>query len=70
MYLTTSANATASQIQEVVRACGPRKLLFGSGLPYALPDHQYEKIRKLPGLGPSDRDAILGGTAREFLGLA
>jgi predicted TIM-barrel fold metal-dependent hydrolase len=69
VFLETSPNATPSQIQEVVRACGARKLIFGSGLPYALPDHQYDKIRRLPGLTAADRDAILGGTARELLGL-
>jgi predicted TIM-barrel fold metal-dependent hydrolase len=69
VYLETSANATASAIKEVVKRVGAGKLIYGSGLPYAFPDHIYDKVRKLPGLSTSDRDAILGGTISRILRL-
>jgi predicted TIM-barrel fold metal-dependent hydrolase len=69
IYLETSANATATAIQEVVKRCGPGKLIYGSGLPYAYPDHILDKIRQLPSLSGPDQEAILGGTMLKLLGL-
>lgn len=69
IYLETSANATAAAIQDVVKRCGAGKVIYGSGLPYAYPDHSLDKIRKLPGLSASDRAAILGGTILRLVGL-
>jgi predicted TIM-barrel fold metal-dependent hydrolase len=66
VYLETS-NATAPAINEVIKRCGAGKVIYGSGMPYTLPDHAYDKIRKLPGLGDADRDAILGGTLLKLL---
>jgi predicted TIM-barrel fold metal-dependent hydrolase len=69
IYLETSANATPSAIQEVIKRLGPNRLIYGSGLPYAFPDHIYDKINRVEGLSEADRQAILGGTMLRLLRL-
>ena len=69
IYLETSANATASAIQEVIKRIGPSRLIYGSGMPYALPDQIYDRIRRVRGLSSTDCDAILGGTILRLLRL-
>jgi hypothetical protein len=68
VYLETS-NVTASAIKEVIKRCGAGKVIYGSGLPYALPDQVYDRIRKMPGLSETDRESILGGTMLKLLHL-
>jgi predicted TIM-barrel fold metal-dependent hydrolase len=69
VYLTTSADSPASIIQEAIEVCGPKKIVYGSGAPYAYPDHVYDKVRKLIGISDADREAILGGTISRLLNL-
>jgi predicted TIM-barrel fold metal-dependent hydrolase len=70
VYVETSANATPSGMFEVIRRCGAHKVLYGSGLPYAFPDHHQEILRRLPGLSDADRSAVLGGNLLRLLRIA
>jgi predicted TIM-barrel fold metal-dependent hydrolase len=69
VYIATSSNATASAMQEVIKRCGANKVIYGSGLPYAYPNHVADKLRQLPGVSDVDLDLMLGGTMRRLLNL-
>jgi L-fuconolactonase len=69
---------TAADLREVVEFAvglfGPDRLMFGSDWPVAELGGGYAKVRAeltrlLDQLTPSERDAILGGTARRFYAL-
>ena len=68
VYLETAGNTTSGEIMAAVREAGAAKVVFGSDLPYIVPEVVMAKIRGLPA---SDRDKslILGATVAKLHGL-
>ncbi len=60
---------STEQLAGLVRAVGVPRVLFGSDFPWYDPAEVADRVRALPGLGPDEVDAILGGNAAELLGL-
>jgi predicted TIM-barrel fold metal-dependent hydrolase len=54
---------------DLVRAVGVERVMMGSDFPWYDIDVTVEKIRGLPGLTDTERDAILGGNAVRFFRL-
>ncbi len=46
IYIETSC-ATGGMVRAALDALGPERILFGSGYPRSLPEHEFEKIRPL-----------------------
>lgn len=68
IYLETSGNSTAQAIQEVLVRVGAAKLVYGSDIPYTLPEDVLEKIRRQPRLKEEERGMVLGATMGRLLG--
>jgi predicted TIM-barrel fold metal-dependent hydrolase len=69
LWAETSRNELAN-LEAIVRAFGPGRLLFGSDYPFSTYASEIEKIRLLPGLSAKDADSILGANAARLLGCA
>ena len=67
VYLETSANSTQAAIAECIRRVGPDRVLFGSDIPYTLPEDVVRKIALLPGLTEEARAKIMGGNMVRIL---
>lgn len=59
-----------AELVELIRAVGPERVLMGSDFPWYDPAATVAQVESLPGLGPAEREAILGANAAALLGLA
>jgi predicted TIM-barrel fold metal-dependent hydrolase len=66
LWAETSKNGLAN-LEALVRKFGASRLLFGSDQPFSSYAGEIEKIRLLPALTDTDRDAIFSENARRLL---
>jgi predicted TIM-barrel fold metal-dependent hydrolase len=69
VYLETAGNTTSGEIMEAVRQAGASRVVYGSDLPYIIPEAIIAKIRGLP-ISDSDKSLILGGNMQKIHKLA
>lgn len=60
---------TPTELSALIREIGAERVLMGSDYPWYEPGAVVAAVEALPGLGPEERAAILGGNAAELLGL-
>jgi uncharacterized protein len=68
LWAETSKNGLAN-LESLTRKFGASRLLFGSDHPFSSYEGEIGKIRLLPGLSESDREAIFHTNARKLLHL-
>lgn len=61
---------SAADLAALIRHVGADRVMLGSDFPWYDPARTADRVAGLPGLGPAERAAILGGTATRFFGLA
>ncbi|MBI3665473.1 MAG: amidohydrolase [Acidobacteria bacterium] len=66
LWAETSKNELCN-LEAIVRAIGPERLVFGSDYPFSTYRSEIEKIRLLPGLSNHDMEKILGVNALRLL---
>jgi predicted TIM-barrel fold metal-dependent hydrolase len=54
----------------LIRDIGPERVMLGSDFPWYDPTRTADRVMALPGLGPAERAALLGGTALAVFDLA
>lgn len=62
VYVDTS-EARMSVVARAIAAAPSHKVLYGSDIPYHLPEVELAKIRLLPGVSTQTRDRVLGANA-------
>jgi hypothetical protein len=60
---------SAHQLVDLITGIGADRVMLGSDFPWYDPGRTADQVMGLPGLGPDERAAILGGTALEVLAL-
>jgi predicted TIM-barrel fold metal-dependent hydrolase len=60
---------TPAELSALIREIGAERVLLGSDFPWYEPGDVVAAVEALPGLGPEERAAILGGNAAALLGL-
>jgi uncharacterized protein len=60
---------SAADLAGLIRHVGADRVMLGSDFPWYDPARTADRVAGLPGLGPAERAAILGGTATRFFGL-
>jgi predicted TIM-barrel fold metal-dependent hydrolase len=60
---------SAADLVGLIRQVGADRVMLGSDYPWYDPARTADRVAGLPGLGPAERAAILGGTAMRFFGL-
>jgi predicted TIM-barrel fold metal-dependent hydrolase len=60
---------SAAELAGLIRHVGADRVMLGSDFPWYDPARTADRVAGLPGLGPAERAAILGGTATRFFGL-
>jgi aminocarboxymuconate-semialdehyde decarboxylase len=61
---------TPEALRHLVAEVGADRIVMGTDYPYPWVDAPVDHVLGTPGLSDRDREAILGGTARQLLGLA
>jgi predicted TIM-barrel fold metal-dependent hydrolase len=60
---------SAAQLARLIAQIGADRVMLGSDFPWYDPARTADRVAGLPGLGPQERAAVLGGTATRLLGL-
>jgi hypothetical protein len=60
---------SAGELAALIQTIGADRVMLGSDFPWYDPARTADRVMALPGLGPAERDAILGGTAFALLSL-
>ncbi|MDQ2799542.1 MAG: amidohydrolase family protein [Armatimonadota bacterium] len=68
LYLDISGSLDADKVAQAAATITPRKLLFGSGLPYANPQSILALVESASALTRVDRERILSGNAVALFG--
>jgi uncharacterized protein len=67
---TGAPNApSAAELAGLIQTIGADRVMLGSDFPWYDPAKTVDRVMALPGLGPDERAAVLGGTAVHVLGL-
>lgn len=69
VYLETS-DVGSITIDGAIRALGADRVIYGSDLPYSVPEHELSKVTLLPGVSAEDKSKILGGNLSRLLAQA
>jgi predicted TIM-barrel fold metal-dependent hydrolase len=69
LYFDTSL-AGPGVARGVTRRFGLERIVFGSFMPWAMPDVELDRVRRWSGLTGAPLDAVLGGNAARLIGLA
>jgi uncharacterized protein len=69
LYFDTSL-AGPTIARGVTRRFGVERVVFGSFMPWAMPDVELDRVRKWGGLNSTQLDAVLGGNAARLIGMA
>jgi predicted TIM-barrel fold metal-dependent hydrolase len=60
---------STSELVGLIRSVGVDRVMLGSDFPWYDPTKTVDRVMSLPGLGPAEKAAIVGGTAVRVLGL-